>query len=88
MLLHGLKEAGPHIQEGNKFLKELVKRGLVLQIACHTIANFTNQTTQVPTQVADLLLEFEEVFATFVGLPPIRGHEHQIQLQEGAQAIC
>ena len=23
-----------------------------------------------------------------MGLPPIRGHEHQIQLQEGAQAIC
>ena len=59
VLLHGLKEVGSHIQEGNKFLKELVKRGLVLQIACHTIANFTNQTTQVPTQVANLLLEFE-----------------------------
>ena len=23
-----------------------------------------------------------------MGLPPIRGHEHRIQLQEGAQAIC
>ena len=34
------------------------------------------------------MLEFELVFVTPVGLPPIRGHEHQIQLKEGAQAIC
>ena len=78
VLLHGLKEAESHIQEGNQFLKEPVKRGLVLQIACHTTANSIDQTTQVPTQVADLLQEFESVFAAPVGLPPIRGHEHQI----------
>ena len=78
VLLHGLKEAESHIQEGNQFLKEPVKRGLVLQIACHTTANSIDQTTQVPTQVADLLQEFELVFAAPVGLPPIRGHEHQI----------
>ena len=59
-----------------------------MQIACNTTGNSTDQTTQVPTQVADLLQEFESVFAAPVGLPPIRGHEHQIQLQEGAQAIC
>ena len=35
-----------------------------------------------------MLKEFEAVFATPVGLPPIRGHEHQIQLKECAQAIC
>ena len=49
MLLHGLKEAGSHIQEGNQFLKEPVKRGLLLQIACNATANSTDQTTQVPT---------------------------------------
>lgn len=34
-----------------------------------------------------MLKEFEAVFATPVGLPPNRGHEHQIQLKEGAQAV-
>ena len=34
-----------------------------------------------------MLKEFEAVFATPVGLPPNRGHEHQIQHKEGAQAI-
>ena len=88
VLLHGLKGADIHIQDDSQFLKEPMKRGLVLQIACPTTSHSTDQVAQVPVQVADLLLEFESVFATPVGLPPIRGHEHQIQLKEGAQAIC
>ena len=39
-------------------------------------------------QVADLLLEFDSIFSTPVDLPPLKGHEHQINLKEGAQAIC
>ena len=35
-----------------------------------------------------MLSEFDSVFATLVDLPPLRGHEHQITLKEGAQAIC
>ena len=34
-----------------------------------------------------LLDEFKSVFATPEGLPPLRDHEHQINLKEGAQAI-
>ena len=33
------------------------------------------------------MLKFNTVFTTPVGLPPIKGHEHQIKLKEGAQAI-
>ena len=33
------------------------------------------------------MLKFDTVFTTPVGLPPIKGHEHQIKLKEGAQAI-
>ena len=86
VLLHGLKGAeGYLIQDGVHFLKEPVKRGLVLQISDST--QTVEGVAQIPTQVAALLKEFEAVFATPVGLPPIRGHEHQIQLKEGAQAI-
>ena len=35
-----------------------------------------------------LLDEFKSVFATPEGLPPLRDHEHQINLKEGSQAIC
>ena len=86
LLLHGLKGAeGNLIQDGVHFLKELVKMGLVLQISDST--QTAEATAQIPTQVVALLKEFEAVFATPVGLPPNRGHEHQIQHKEGAQAI-
>ena len=62
-----------------------MKRGLILQISGPI--SFADNAAQVPAQVADLLKEFEAIFATPIGLPPIRGHEHQIQPKEGAQAI-
>ena len=34
------------------------------------------------------MLEFNAIFATPMGLPPIIRHEHQINIKEGAQAIC
>ena len=45
-------------------------------------------TDQLPEEVAALLEEFKSVFAAPEGLPPLRDHEHQITLKEGAQAIC
>lgn len=39
---------------------------------------------EIPTAVLDLLAEFEDVFADPQGLPPIRRHDHAIQLTEGA----
>ena len=86
VLLHGLKGASTHIQEWVHFLKEPVKKGLILQIS-DSISSADN-VAQVPAQVAALLKEFEAVFATPVGLPPIKGHKHQIHLKEGAQVIC
>ncbi|XP_075633404.1 uncharacterized protein LOC142605861 [Castanea sativa] len=42
----------------------------------------------LPAEVIALLAEFNSVFATLEGLPPLRDHKHQISLKEGAQAIC
>ena len=87
MLLHGLRGAGTHIQEGIQFLKEPMKRGLILQISNPTDSHSTDGATKVPIQVAEILLEFDVVFAIPIVLPPIIGHEHQINLKERAQAI-
>ena len=38
--------------------------------------------------LADLLGEFSKVFAVPTGLPPIRGHEHNINLKEGTLLVC
>jgi hypothetical protein len=45
-----------------------------------------NDITSLPSAVADLLQDFEDVFPqeTPAGLPPIRGIEHQIDLIPGA----
>ena len=42
----------------------------------------------VPIEVELLLQEFREVFETPTGLPPVRGHEHQIILIEGSRPVC
>ena len=38
--------------------------------------------------LADLLDEFSRVFAVPTSLPPIRGHEHNINLKEGTLLVC
>jgi hypothetical protein len=38
------------------------------------------------TQVRQVLLKHRGVFSKVIGLPPIRGHEHEILLQSGAKA--
>ena len=37
----------------------------------------------LPAILADLPADYAGVFSTPVGLPPVRGHEHQIILKEG-----
>jgi hypothetical protein len=43
-------------------------------------------TTSLPHAITNLLQEFKDVFPTeiFMGLPPLRGIEHQIDLIPGA----
>ena len=48
MLFHGLIGVGTHIQEGTQFLKEPMKRGLILQISNPTNFHSTNGATKVP----------------------------------------
>ena len=43
---------------------------------------------QSQVAIEELLTEFGKVFELPTGLPPLRGHEHQILLKEGTQAIC
>ncbi|CAM8982459.1 unnamed protein product [Rhodiola kirilowii] len=42
---------------------------------------------EVPEQVDQVLEEFGDVFQTPKGLPPIRGHEHSIVLNDGASPV-
>ena len=62
-----------------------MRKGLLLQIT--PAANVVLEDS-VPAEVELLLQEFGEVFETPAGLPPVKGHEHQITLMKGSQLIC
>ena len=88
VLLQGLRSTRSQLQDGDTFLKQSVKKGLVLHITFQPQLLTAEGTDQLPEEVAALLEEFKSVFAAPEGLPPLRDHEHQITLKEGAQAIC
>ena len=62
-----------------------MKKGLLLQIAD---VEGDVPEAKVPVVVESLLQEFGHVFETPTGLPPLKGHEHQINLKEGTQIVC
>ena len=88
VLLQGLRSTRSQLQDGKTFLKQSVEKGLVLHITFQPQLLAAEGMDQLPEGVAALLDEFKSVFATPEGLPPLRDHEHQITLKEGAQAIC
>ena len=85
VLIKGLQPSGLDLQDIKKFFKPSVKKGLCLQILSTVAATVLGQSQAV---IEELLIEFGKVFELSTGLPPLRGHEHQILLKEGTQAIC
>ena len=62
-----------------------MKKGLLLQIAS---VEADASKVRLPTEVEFLLQEFEAVFETPIGLPPLKCHEHPIILKEGVEPVC
>ena len=92
VLLQGLKSANSQLQDGDTFLKQPVKKGLILQILdildqLHPQLLSAEGQVQIPEAIAALLLDYKSVFATPEGLLPLREHEHHINLKDGAQAV-
>ena len=87
--LQGLKSANSQLQDGDNFLKQPMKKGLVLQISVQLQPQlmYAEGQGQIPEAIVALLLDYKSVFATPEGLPPLRDHEHPITLKEGTQAV-
>ena len=85
ILIKGLKPSSLDLQDIKKFFKPSMKKGLCLQILSIAAATILGQSQAV---IEELLIEFGKVFELSTGLPPLRGHENQILLKEGTQAIC
>jgi len=76
VLLQGLRSARSQLQGGDTFLKQSIKRGLVLQISLQPCLLSIEGSAQWPEEVITVLTEFKSVFATPEGLPPLRDHGH------------
>ncbi|XP_030964149.1 uncharacterized protein LOC115985337 [Quercus lobata] len=86
VFLKGLQPASSTISDASKLFSGSTKKGLVLQITA--AAPIPSDQPHFPPVLADLLSEFFKVFAVPTSLPPIRGHEHSINLKEGTLPVC
>ena len=57
-----------------------------MQIVSTELAD-RSKASEIPTEVLSLLKEYAVVFEEPKGIPPCRGHEHQIILKLGTQPI-
>ena len=85
--LQGIKPTSSLIQAANEFLKQPITKRLLMQIVSTEVAD-KSKALEVSTEVLFLLEEYASVFKEPKGLPPCRGHEHQILLKPGTQPTC
>ena len=87
--LQGLKSANSQLQDGDNFLKQPMKKGLILQISVQLQPQlmYVEGQVQIPEAIAAMLRHYKTIFTTPEGLPPLRDHEHHITLKEGTQVV-
>ncbi|XP_071914038.1 uncharacterized protein [Coffea arabica] len=69
---------------GGRLAKWLRKQpyGVVAQLVA---VEEEGSATQLPAEIRQILEQYKDVFEEPKGMPPVRGHEHQIDLKEGAK---
>ena len=82
------------IVSSGKLRKVLGKIAQVSMVKCFSLKvngvmteNLQEDTEKIPLVLQQILLNFKDVFEKLKGLPPCRGQDHMIILQEGAQLI-
>lgn len=75
VLLQGMKAADSNLQDGNNFLKEPLKKGLLVHIAVQGPTAGAKKSVYL-VEIEALLQEFSGVFDKPIRLPHLRGHEH------------
>jgi hypothetical protein len=93
VLLQGMQTGKSSIQGSKEFARKSPAQGLLLQVSQLTEGSDQEPdhlavSQQVPPAVQLVLQQHASVFREPQGLPPLRGHEHQILLKEGTQPIC
>uniref|UniRef100_A0A2N9FND1 Reverse transcriptase/retrotransposon-derived protein RNase H-like domain-containing protein n=1 Tax=Fagus sylvatica TaxID=28930 RepID=A0A2N9FND1_FAGSY len=93
VLLQGMKAWKSSIQGSREFAKRPPSQGLLLQVTQSTVSStqalaIPSISQQISLAVQRALENFASILKKPQGLPPVRGHEHQILLKEGTQPIC
>uniref|UniRef100_A0A2N9FIE8 Integrase catalytic domain-containing protein n=1 Tax=Fagus sylvatica TaxID=28930 RepID=A0A2N9FIE8_FAGSY len=93
VLLQGMKAGKSSIQGSKEFARKSPTQGLLLQVSQLTESSdqepvHPSASQQIPPAIQLVLQQYASVFREPQGLPPLRGHEHQILLKEGTQPIC
>ena len=85
--LNGMHPTDSTLQEGEHFFRQPVRKGILLQVVSLGSSTSTSKH-QCDPLIEELLTEFASIFETPCGLPPSRGHEHQIASKEKAVPVC
>nr|XP_023879731.1 uncharacterized protein LOC111992135 [Quercus suber] len=87
VFLKGMQLSTSSFSEADSLFSHGEKKGLLLHISAITKSGPEDQPL-LPAALSDLLAKFPKVFEIPTALPPIRGHEHQIVLQDGSPPVC
>ena len=79
-----MQPSGLTLQEGTQFFKPPMKKGLILQMVS---LGFAVSFGYCILEIEALLTKFASIFETPTGLPPSRGHKHQILLKDGVAPV-
>ena len=61
------------------------KQGIIIELS-HAMATI-DSPQECPQEIDKVIQEFEAVFQNSMGLPPVRGSEHKIELQQGCEPM-
>lgn len=92
LLLQGLKLTPLKMVDSNEIIKSVVKRkqGVLLQLLASSLDQQPIHVSQgtVSEDLHSLLIEYADLFAKPQSLPPSRGHDHYIPIQEGSNPVA
>lgn len=96
--LLGIQDQQPKCKQiSSRKLKVLLRRGAVQQVIriqpvhqeqdLFSLQSGPTTDTPLPTEIQEVLQEFQELFSPPMSLPPRRAHDHKIPLVPGAQPV-
>ncbi|XP_027174452.1 uncharacterized protein LOC113774084 [Coffea eugenioides] len=70
--------------KGSRLAKWKRKQNYGITAQIYMVEEGGGDQGQIPTEMRELLVQFESIFDEPQGMPPVRSHDHAIQIKEGA----